>query len=509
VKRQDRKNLRNLKRKRQRHLARSTGSKAGRQPVLRGGNVRYEISHKVRGVASGGIAAIHEMVQAVGFDRAINASLELLKVHRPYWESDHILSLAYMIMNGGSCVEDLKACRDDLEFAAAMGACKIPDSTTAGDFLRRFGPDDIRALIQAALDTSKELWRTGLSPQERRVGVIDADGTIVATGAECMEGIEYSYKKQWGYAPLLVSLANINQPLAIVNRPGNAASSAGAAEWIDLAAAAVLEVFDTVLLRGDTDFSQCRHLDGWHEDGRIRFVFGFDACANLVRHAEQIEAHQWRRLTRPPRYEVKTAPRTRPERIKDRLVRARGWATMRLDHEEIAEFDYRPGACRHTYRMVVLRKTIHVTQGDQEQFLPVIRHFFYITNDRLMSAPEVVREANQRCNQENLIAQLAGQVQALSPAANTLDSNGAWMAIASLAWVFKNWYALMMPDPAEAKRVQAMEFKGFVLRFVHLPAQVIRTGRRIVVRIIGGCLDSLESFFATLERIRRLKQIRA
>ena len=63
--------------------------------------------------------------------------------------------------------------------------------------------------------------------------------------------------------------------------------------------------------------------------------------------------------------------------------------------------------------MIALRKTIKVVKG-QARLEDETRYFFYITNVKGLNAPQVVQGSNERCNQENLIAQLAGGVRALS-----------------------------------------------------------------------------------------------
>ena len=95
--------------------------------------------------------------------------------------------------------------------------------------------------------------------------------------------------------------------------------------------------------------------------------------------------------------------------------------------------------------MVVIRK--HISKEKGEQVLsPEVRHFFYITNDRKLTAEDVVFEANDRCNQENVLAELHGGVRALQAPVNTLESNGAWMVMTALAWTLKAWWALMLPE---------------------------------------------------------------
>lgn len=143
--------------------------------------------------------------------------------------------------------------------------------------------------------------------------------------------------------------------------------------------------------------------------------------------------------------------------------------------------------------MVVIRKHISKEKGEQVLF-PDVRYFFYITNDRDLSAAEVVYEANDRCNQENLLAQLHGGVRALQAPVNTLESNGAWMVMTALAWNLKAWWALMLPETpglwqaqqrVEKQRVLRMEFRSFVNAFVTIPCQVVRAGRKVVLRVLG------------------------
>lgn len=469
----------------------------------------FEISDRHRASSYAGIAALLELARATGLDQALDSHLDLLKDHRPYTESDHILALAVAVLAGGQCPEHLRTLRQTPEFLDLLGLERLPDSTTAGDFLRRFETEEhAKAFMKAVLLVTEQVLLARLSDQERQTGRLDADGTFTSTGAECRQGIEWSgHKKDWGYHPLLVSLANTNQPLLIKNRPGNEVSSHGAAEYLDMAIESMLRVFAVLLLRGDTDFSQTRHLDRWDETGRVKFVFGYDACPNLVARAEALRASEWRQLVRPARYEVKTRPRTKPERIKPELVKARGFRTLRTVREDVAEFDYQPVACKKSYRMVVVKKQIEVSEG-QLELEPETRYFFYITNRRDLSREEVVGEANQRCNQENLIAQLSGQVHSLKATSNTLFSNWGWMLSASLGWTLKSWFALFAPKREERERLLGMEWRTFLWRFVSLPGQIVESGRRRVVRLLGGHLPSLGTFLSITEEIRRLRLIR-
>src|ERR1700722_2614563 len=91
--------------------------------------------------------------------------------------------------------------------------------------------------------------------------------------------------------------------------------------------------------------------------------------------------------------------------------------------------------------MVVVKKNISVEKGAKLLFDRVV-YFFYITNDWVSEADELVFCANDRCDQENLLAQLGGGVRALRAPVDNLESNGAYMVMTALAWNLKAWWAL-------------------------------------------------------------------
>ena len=209
------------------------------RPVIEGAVSGYEVSGRVTALSCGGIGLVHQMVQSLSLAEAIDREVHVFKRHFPYHESDHVLNLAYNIMAGGTCIEDLELLRANEGYLDALGAQRIPDPTTAGDFLRRFGEPEILGLQRAIHATQKRVWKR-LSRKERELAQIDVDGTIAPTDGECKEGMDLSYKGEWGYAPLLVSLANTQEPLFVVNRPGNAVSHSGAGPYMDAAVDLVL-----------------------------------------------------------------------------------------------------------------------------------------------------------------------------------------------------------------------------------------------------------------------------
>jgi hypothetical protein len=455
-------------------------------------NIHYDLAERDRGLAVGGIGLMHMLARRVGLIRAIDEAVEVLKVHLPYHESDHVLNIAYNILTGGTCLEDIELRRNDEVYLDALGAQRIPDPTTEGDFCRRFTQQDIEMLMGAINKVRVRVWRA--QPAEFfEEAILDADGTLAPTTGECKGGMDVSYNGVWGYHPLLVSLANTREPLYLTNRSGNRPSHEGAAERFDQAIALCRGAgFRKMLLRGDTDFSQTQHLDRWDGQQDVRFIFGIDAKGNLIERADRLAARGWKRLVRAARYQVRTDPRRRPENIKEQVVREREFDNIRLRSEDVAEFAYTPTACRREYRVVVVRKNLSVERGERVLF-DDIRYFFYITNDLITPAAEIVALANERCDQENLIEQLKNGVNALRMPVDDLVSNWAYMVMASLAWSLKAWYALQLPEggrwgaryQAEKRAVLRMEFKRFLNAFMKVPCQVVRTGRRILFRLLA------------------------
>jgi hypothetical protein len=463
------------------------------KPAFTASNIHYDIADRSRGIAHGGIGAFHLLARRIGLIDAIDERLHLLKVHLPYHESDHVLNFAYNALCDGTCLQDLELRRNDEVYLDALGARRIPDPTTAGDFCRRFRAADVHALLDVFNEVRRRVWARQ-PPEFFDEARLDMDGTMVETTGECKAGMDISYDGRWGYHPLVVSLANTGEVLSVLNRPGNRPSHEGAAAEVDRALRVCLEGgFARVLLRGDTDFSQTRHLDRWTDDPRVQFIFGLDCTANRHFLADELPRMSWAALRRPPRYQVKTTPRTRPENVKEQVVRDRGFKNLVLRSEDVAEMPYRPAACRKTYRLIVVRKNLTVEQG-QVRLFDDYRYFFYLTNDRERPAAEIVFEANRRCNQENLHAQLKGGVRALTAPVDTLEGNWAYMVMTSLAWNLKAWWALWPTEAPgrwrerhrhEKAAVLGMEFKTFKGAFVRLPCQVVRGGRRLIYRLLS------------------------
>ena len=218
-----------------------------------------------------------------------------------------------------------------------------------------------------------------------------------------------------------------------------------------------------------------------------------DATAKREILADDLPDSAFQPLNRPAKYEVRTKTRKRRERVKQQVVEERGFKDVRLVDEWVGETTYRPVACQRAYRLIILHKNLEVRDPQQKQLFDDYKYFFYLTNDWESTPEEIVFRANDRCQQENILAQL-NAVRALHAPLDNLLSNNAYMLITSLAWNLKAWLALSLPEPfgfekdkqAKQKRgLLTMEFRTFVNSLMRVPAQIVRTGRRLVIRLLA------------------------
>ena len=322
---------------------------------------------------------------------------------------------------------------------------------------------------------------------------IEADGTMVETYGEKKEGIGINYKGQWGYHPLVVTLAQTQEILYIANRSGNRPSHENSAMYFNSAIELCKEAgFRKIRLRGDTDFSSTEHLDRWDDCG-VTFVLGYDANKTLVGIADLIPESTLKTLSRQKPKAAKE--RAKRPNYKEQIVVANKYENQMLQGESYAEFDYQPVACKRSYRMVVVRKDIKVMRGQQHLF-DTQKYFFYISNEIKEEVPArgVIRHGNQRCDQENTISQ-GKACGALTAPLDTLESNWAYMVMASLAWTLKLWSGMLVRVKGNANqrrvreairhKVIRMEFSTYLNTLMLIPAQVIRSSRQLRLRLLA------------------------
>ncbi len=383
----------------------------------------------------------------------------------------------------------------------AIGAERIPDPTTAGDFLRRFNESTILQLMEIFNKINRKMWKATLDEEALENGIIDIDSTIQETYGECKEGMNMSYKGLWGFAPLVITEATTGSHLYTVNRPGNRSSNYKAGEWIDKSIKTTKTVFKNIYLRGDSAFSLTRKFDGWTED-MVKFILGFAKSFNLELEADCLHKNQWKRLYSSKKRKGKRS-RKKKTRVKENVVIAREYNNQVQKNVYVSEFKYRPVKCKKEYRVIVVKKMLDIKFG-QLLLFEDHKYFFYITNIWDKSPAELVHFINGRCNHENKIEQLDNGIHALKMPASEFMANWAYMAICSFAWNVKSFVGLLMPDKSVGKKIINCEFKSFQNSIINIPCQVLSTGRSIVYRFLNYN-DWVENILAIHEEIKRIK----
>jgi hypothetical protein len=455
------------------------------------GNRRVRLRVQRRGAVTpyGGLALAHDLAMRLGLDRDLNRTLDLLRIHLPYAESDHVLTHVYNQYVGGRCIEDIANLQHSEAVRHLLGACRIPDPSTAGDFLRRFDPQSLRAW-QNTIDRARvQVWRT-MSPARRRVATVDLDSTLKVVYGECKQGADFAYTGQWAYHPLLLSLAETRELLRTINRPGNAASADGAAEALGEVLDLTCEHFDRVFVRGDSAFYQRAILAECLVRG-VDFAVVMDAYAGLIEKAESLPESAWRPFSAHRAERVARAAadrRTRRKRFRHRRHRARrrGYRTLTTTRQWVAEFTHTlPFRLEEyglvgplTFRVVVKRQRVETTKG-QEHLFTEYRYRFVITSIDAadMDASELLCFAYGRCDQENLIEQAKNGIAALRMPTGELLANAAFLMAGQLAWCLRAWLSLLALPPETAR----WEWKWFRQAFVYVAATITQRSRRAVV----------------------------
>ena len=148
------------------------------QPVFSSPNVTIRQNVQSPILSCGGIVLARDLMSRLGVAKRIDESIGLLKMHSPYHESDHVLSLVYNFLSGGETLLDLERLQSDEALRRLLGAQSIPDPTTAGDFLVRFHDFAIEVFRGVCADLQDHAFSL-LDGERKKVATIDSDSTIL------------------------------------------------------------------------------------------------------------------------------------------------------------------------------------------------------------------------------------------------------------------------------------------------------------------------------------------
>lgn len=461
-----------------RHGRPDQGRPEFRHPKLRA------VVEKSCATALGGLALAVTLVKSLRLPQSIDSRLSLLRGHRPYHESDHVLTHVYNLFVGGSAIEDIAELQQSESVKAMLGATVVPDPTTAGDFLRRFDRVALGELDLAIDDAQQKVWRRRYGMKKQKLGVVDLDSHVRHVYGNQKEGADFTYKGGFGYHPLVISLASTQECLRLVNRAGNVPSAEGAAEQVESLAPFLRNRFKRVIVRGDSAFARQDIFDAC-ERQRMYFAMVSSEQRNFLTLAESLEEGRWKPFRGDPASgsageDGRKPRRKRGRNVRRRRARQRGKRDLKLERQWLAEIDYRPTRSSTSYRLVFRRQRIE--ESNQGELFELWRYRFVLTNlPKSVSTEEVVRQTYRRCDQENVIEQLQHGVAGMRMPTGSLLANAAFLTCARLAHNLKTWLA-MLALPEETMR---WEWKRFRKSFVYVAARVVRTGREVIVRLAG------------------------
>jgi hypothetical protein len=461
-----------------------TEGRVMRHPLLHlESDPRGEITHY------GGLVLAQQFVRRFRVAQRVDESLVLFKRHAPYHESDHVLALAYTLYADGTCLEDQAALQGSEAVRRLVGACRIPDPTTAGDFLRRFRTaQDVEGLAGVTDEIQEAVWeKLPRSVRRRRkkhdLALVDLDGHIKPLYGVQKEGADFSYDGRWSYQPLVVSLAGSGECLRVVNQPGSARPSDAAARALEEVLPLVKRHFKNAIVRGDTDFDRSDVFNA-AIGAKAYFAIGGRVHPNRAALVESIAEKNWEPFV--PRAERKqrsgSSRHGHTANYRRQKAAERRFRTLRTVAQWVSEIEYQPQGLARACRMIVRRVLIEETDGQGALF----EHFRYrlvLTNlPRSYTTRQIIDLGYQRCDQENVIEQFGHGIAGWRMPVAEFLGNSAWLEIARLAWNLGKWIA-QLALPSEVVR---WEWKRFRRHFVYVAAKVVKLGRSWVVRLAGS-----------------------
>lgn len=447
-----------------------------RGPVLR--HPKLQLSSEPSDTTPyGGLAVAARLVRSLGIAQDLDGELSLLASHRPFHESDHVLTHVYNLYVGGTCIEDIADLQTSEPVRRMLGAGRIPDPTTAGDFLRRFDADALKALDQVIDRAQEKVWKRRYGKRKAERAIVDLDSCVRPVYGDQKEGTDFTYKGSFGYHPLVISLAGTLECLRLVNRSGNTTSADGSESHLRELFPVLGRRFKQVIVRGDSAFAKQAIFDACDEAGHF-FAVVSPQQQNFASLFETLPSVQWKPYRQRERDEDPTHKRRKrgPNRRRER-ARSRNKRNLQLKKQWIAEIRYQPERSDRTYRLIARYQEI---EEHEQGHLFMLTRFRYVLSNLppSVSAEEVMDLTYQRCDQENLIEQLQNGVAGMRMPTGGMLSNAAFGTCARLAHNLKPWLA-QLALPLETMR---WEWKRFRRAFVYCAARVVHTARQVHVR---------------------------
>lgn len=450
-----------------------------------------------------GIAVASQVAEKLGVADVIDERLRLLKRHKPYQESDHILTIVYNLLTGGESMMDIERLQGQEGLKKILGTASIPDPTTTGDFLARFKESDLQDLQQAMADLQQRAFGK-LDSHRRQRASIDFDSSIHEVYGEKKEGADFSYDGRWSYHVLYGTLAETGEVLHQELREGNKTSSSGTAEALPGILERVQQSFQQLRFRSDSGFYD-KEIVRICEENQTEFFIVAKQTQALMRRVLAIADEQWKSLRRQ---KIAGSPgKKKAKKRKKRRNRKRAITIRRKPDSEfrgrtqVSSFSYQPTGWAREYRFVVTRTEIVDKENKQLLLQEDLCRYIYhvIVTNTAYSNSAVISIADGRSNQENLIKDFKYGMGLSHVPTGRLMANKAYFLIAALAWNLKTWMVNLLKLADGAR----LRFKRFLYLWIYHPSVVSQAGtNRVQLRMDPG--EYFRRFRQAIERLALL-----
>jgi hypothetical protein len=432
----------------------------------------------------GGIVLARDLIERLDVAKRIDESVALLKMHSPYHESDHVLTLLYNFLTGGETLLDLERLQGDEGFRRLIGAQSIPDPTTAGDFLVRFH-DFAIDVFQGVCETIQDLSFSLLDGTRKKVGTIESDSTILEVYGRKKEGADYCYDNRWSYSCLLFTLSETGDLLHTDLRSGNTYSSVGAKEQLPKIIERLEGQFGRLRYRADSAFYD-KDIVWTCESKGVEFFITADQTKPLMAAVMGIPEQEWKRFKSKEKSGQKGAKRRKKRKdLKRKISVERKPDTELKGRSQVASFQYTPSGWGKPFRFIVKRTEILDKDNNQLYLDEGMCKYLYhvIVTNSAESDAHAMRIGQQRGNQENLIKDFKYGLGLSHVPTGFLNANRAYFKIAALAWNIKTWILNL----SKAGNGAVLRFKRFLYKWIYQGAVVSHTGRDgVILRIDEG-----------------------
>ena len=424
---------------------------------------------------------MRNLVSKLDIASTIDSGVSVLKRHRPYFESDHVLNFVYNFLTGGEVINDIERLQEAEGLLRILGTERIPDPTTAGDFLVRFREKDI-ADFQKSLDVMQDRAFSLLEKKRKKTATIEQDSSIHQVYGEKKEGADYAYDNTYSYVAQYVTLAETGDVLHQDLREGSCYSTEGLSKILPGVFGRVKKHFKHLRYRADSA-SYSNEIVKACEQSSVEFYISAKQTGKLMRAVQSIGEGEWKRFCsmnlKPATTKPAVKKRKKRKNYKLSVQNRRKPHRQRRGKIEIASFLYQPVGWDKPYRFVVKRTEVIDEHGQQylEEGLCKYIYHIVVTSNTQASDTRAMHIAQGRSNQENLIKDFKYGLGLSHVPTGFFLANRTYFKIAALAWNIKTWMLnlLCIGDGS------VLRFKRFLYLWIHHACIVSKTGQDTVV----------------------------